>query len=184
MGMDLVVIDCQYDFIEGSLACKHAKEAVNNIIDFINNNDVNVYYTLDWHTATNKSFEINGGVWPVHCVQNQNGSKLDDAFYEKLIDVDNRPNDKNMFYKGIDDEIEEYSAFYAKNSNDQILGEILQNEVVVCGIASEFCVRETILDLLNSGRKVKVFLKGIGYVDEDGHNKNLADLVEKRVDFI
>ncbi|NMR86115.1 isochorismatase family protein, partial [Vibrio parahaemolyticus] len=87
-------------------------------------------------------------------------------------------------YKGIDDEIEEYSAFYAKNSNDQILGEILQNEVVVCGIASEFCVRETILDLLNSGRKVKVFLKGIGYVDEDGHNKNLADLVEKRVDFI
>lgn len=184
MKEDLLVIDCQYDFIEGSLACVHSKEAVKNIVDYINAHDLNVYYSLDWHNDSNKSFKINGGIWPVHCVQGEKGSKLDDMFYEKVQDEKNKPNEKNMFYKGMNDDIEEYSAFNAKNKDGDLLNKALANEVIVCGIASEFCVRETVLDLLKSERKVKLLLNGLGYVDEKNHIKNIEELKELGVEII
>ena len=184
MKEDLLVIDCQYDFIEGSLACIHAKEAVKDIVDFINLHDLNVYYSLDWHNQSNKSFKINGGIWPVHCVKDEKGSKLDDMLYEKVQDVKNIPNEKNMFYKGINDDIEEYSAFNAKNIDGIILNKALSDEVIVCGIASEFCVRETVLDLLKSERKVKLLLNGLGYVEEKDHIKNIEELRELGVEII
>ena len=59
----LIIVDCQYDFIDGSLACSHSREAVRNIIAFANANDVECMYTSDWHSKTNKSFKINGGIW-------------------------------------------------------------------------------------------------------------------------
>ena len=54
----LIIVDCQYDFIDGSLACSHSREAVRNIIAFANANDVECMYTSDWHSKTNKSFKI------------------------------------------------------------------------------------------------------------------------------
>ncbi len=184
MKKDLLVIDCQYDFIEGSLACGHANEAVRNIVNFINSHDLNVFYSLDWHNESNKSFKINGGIWPVHCVQNQKGSKLDDVFYEKVLDIKNRPYEKNMFYKGMNDDIEEYSAFNAKNKDQYVLNKVLSDEVIVCGIASEFCVRETVLDLLKDGKKVELLLEGLGYVDEKEHMKNIEELKKMGVEII
>lgn len=64
----LVIVDCQYDFIDGSLACSGSHEAVAYLIDFINRHEVEVLYTSDWHSPTNQSFTVNGGIWPIHCV--------------------------------------------------------------------------------------------------------------------
>ena len=76
----LIIVDCQYDFIDGSLACSHSREAVRNIIAFANANDVECMYTSDWHSKTNKSFKINGGIWPVHCVAGSRGAEVSDEF--------------------------------------------------------------------------------------------------------
>ena len=65
---DLIIVDCQYDFIDGTLACAHSHEAVAWLVDFINTHEVRVLYTSDWHSETNGSFKKNGGIWPVHCV--------------------------------------------------------------------------------------------------------------------
>jgi len=53
----LVIVDCQHDFIDGSLACGHGAEAVTRIIDFLNTHEVKALYTSDWHrrrTAVSK----------------------------------------------------------------------------------------------------------------------------------
>lgn len=94
----LIIVDCQYDFIDGSLACSHSREAVRNIIAFANANDVECMYTSDWHSKTNKSFKINGGIWPVHCVAGSRGAEVSDEFNQ--MNEGNRPGKDNIFYKG------------------------------------------------------------------------------------
>jgi len=180
----LIVVDCQYDFIDGSLACENSEQAVYRIIDYINKNDIRVYYSMDWHTRDNESFKINGGVWPVHCVQGEKGARLHDGFYRLVDHEKNRPNEENVFYKGMDDEVEEYSAYNAKNSRDEILKDVLDGGVVVSGIASEFCVRETVLALLAGGYRVEILEEGLGYVDSSEHKKNLKELEKKGVRII
>lgn len=46
----LVIVDCQYDFIDGSLACSGSHEAVAYLINFINRHEMEVLYTSDWHS--------------------------------------------------------------------------------------------------------------------------------------
>ena len=54
---DLIIVDCQYDFIDGTLACAHSHEAVAWLVDFINTHEVRALYTSDWHSETNGSFK-------------------------------------------------------------------------------------------------------------------------------
>ena len=72
---DLIIVDCQYDFIDGTLACAHSHEAVAWLVDFINTHEVRALYTSDWHSETNGSFKKNGGIWPVHCVAGSEGRR-------------------------------------------------------------------------------------------------------------
>lgn len=172
----LVVIDCQNDFISGSLACHHAHEAVNNIINYLNENtDVVVFYSQDWHKPSNQSFEVNGGIWPVHCAGNEYGSALSDEFSQKLKNKQHLPNVSNKYMKGQDDVVEEYSAFYAQNKDGLTLFEQLEEDVVIAGIASEYCVLETTRELVNAGHKVTVLKDGLGYVDEETHQRALQE---------
>lgn len=186
MGKSILVVDCQNDFISGSLACQCAEKAVDNIIKFINNNkDYYVCYSCDWHTSENGSFKENGGIWPVHCVQNTQGAKLHSKFYKDIENCEQLPSEKNnIFYKGVHDEIEEYSAFSAKNIKGEFLNKKLEKEVIVCGVASEFCVKETIKELLKSGFNVSLYAEGVAYVDENGHKRTIEELKELGVEII
>ena len=181
----LLVVDCQYDFVEGSLACQHSHEAVDSIIDYINDHpDLEVFYSADWHSPTNHSFQEQGGSWPPHCVQNTQGAELDKHFARDIVSERQRPNEKNIFYKGLDDLVEEYSAFEARNASGQILHELLPHDLIVAGIASEFCVRETILALDKAGFNVRVLSPGLAYVNLDQHKENLADLSRQSIAII
>lgn len=96
----LVVVDAQNDFISGSLACQGSESALENIVKLIENDpDMAVVYTADWHSKSNESFKENGGIWPVHCVENTEGAALYKGFYE-LTRKDARPNENNVFKKG------------------------------------------------------------------------------------
>lgn len=180
----LAIVDCQYDFIQGSLGCIGGKEAVRYLIDFMNHHVVKAFYTGDWHSPTNRSFKINGGIWPVHCVRGSEGSTLDGAFSKKVKEVDNRPVEKNFFMKGQDDFVEEYSAFHAKNKDGIELNHVLSNHVYVGGLASEYCVKETILALLEAGHTVSWLLKGTGYVNADDHKKTIEELEKTGIEII
>ncbi|MBQ9419507.1 MAG: isochorismatase family protein [Synergistaceae bacterium] len=179
MSKDILVVDCQYDFIDGSLACGHAEEAIKNIIALINSDtSAKVFYSADWHSPKHCSYVQNGGTWPVHCQAETHGSEIHASFFSDVKEPAQRPNEKNIYYKGDDDGREEYSAFNARNKSGRELNQDIGRDVLVCGIASEFCVRESVLALLNSGRSVEVPENLLGWVSEENHHKNLKELSE------
>ena len=84
------------------------------------------------------------------------------------------------FYKGCDKDREQYSGFDGTNKAGQSLGEILEmmdiKDVYVCGIATEFCVKETCLDLQKAGFPVHLISRALGYVDHENHLRTLREL--------
>lgn len=181
---DLVIVDCQYDFIDGTLACGHSHEAVEALVRFINASPVRCLYTSDWHSASNGSFKVNGGLWPVHCVAGTKGAALDPLFAEKVERPENRPSGKNRFLKGQDDLVEEYSAFNGVNEEGKRLKDVVSSHVFVGGIATEYCVKETVLSLLQAGHSVTLLVNGLGYVSRADHEKTLKELKEKGVSLL
>ena len=179
---DILVVDCQYDFIDGTLACGHSLEAVQNIISLINSEpEAKIFYSADNHSTKHCSYIQNGGTWPVHCQAKTHGAELHEDFYGKIKNSSQRPGEKNIYYKGEDDSVEEYSAFNAKNKNGRELNQDISKDVLVCGIASEFCVRESVLALLKSGRNVEVNENLLGWVDEKNHHANIKELASMGV---
>ncbi|HKV36195.1 MAG TPA: bifunctional nicotinamidase/pyrazinamidase [Pyrinomonadaceae bacterium] len=145
----LIVVDVQNDFCPGgTLAVPHGDEVVaplNKLIDeFLERGDP-VYKSRDWHPPTTKHFSAYGGTWPVHCVQNTEGA----AFHPALH---NDPRIK-IISKGMD-VADGYSAFDETDLNSQ-LKQAGVEEVVVGGLATDYCVKHTVLDALKQGYKVK-----------------------------
>ena len=182
MSKDILVVDCQYDFIDGSLACGHSLEAVENIINLINSQpEAKIFYSADNHSLKHCSYIQNGGTWPVHCNAGTHGAEIHTDFYSKIKNPDQRPNEANIYYKGDIDSREEYSAFNARNKSGRELNKNISNDVIVCGIASEFCVRESVIALLKSGRSVEVPEDLLGWVDEKNHHANIKELASMGV---
>ncbi|OPA75473.1 hypothetical protein BFG05_06265 [Campylobacter pinnipediorum subsp. pinnipediorum] len=151
--MDLLVVDMQNDFISGTLACSNASEIVKKVVDFIKNFKGNIYYSLDWHEISHCSFSQNGGMWPTHCVAESFGASLDNEFYTKLSSQ-KAPNANNMFFKGMLKE--QYSAFKAKNKDNVFLSDVVNKDILIVGIALEYCVLQTAIDFKNAGFNVSV----------------------------
>ena len=185
MPESVVVVDCQYDFIDGSLACGGADEAINNIIEYINKyHEAKIFYSADWHNPEHCSYSQNGGIWPVHCQAGTHGAEIHEKFYTEIKNPEQRPNEKNIYYKGTNNNLEEYSAFNAKNKAGRELNQDVSKKVVVCGIASEFCVRETVLALKNAGHEIELLSDCLAWVNETNHYRNLGDLQQLGVKII
>ena len=184
----LIIVDMLNDFIDGSMACLNAKEAVNETAAFIDGktapesgqDDENailgqfpILFICDHHPADHCSFIENGGQWPAHCVTGTRGS----AIHDKLTPY---VSEELTFYKGCDKNQEQYSGWEGMNKAGQSVEEVLDlldiNEVYVCGIATEYCVKATAEDLFKAGKKVTVLKDALGYVDRDGHIKAMDEM--------
>lgn len=175
-GFCHVVVDMLYDFIDGSLSCSNAENAVRKDVEYIDcHPDQKVFYVLDHHPENHCSFKDHGGMWPVHCVMQSRGGDIHDLF-SRIRNESNRPGDANRFYKGINPKKEEYSGFASRNREGIELNNMISKNVIVSGIATEYCVRETCLDLLKAGHKVFVKSDALGYIDEYGHKETLKEL--------
>lgn len=170
--MTLIIVDCQVDFITGSLAVSGATEAIEAIKTYIKANKDNIdriIFTMDWHPYKHCSFSINGGKWPVHCVHHTAGASIDFSLIT-LIDSLNIPYTVSM--KGTEKNWEQYGAF----TRTQLLLFKIKNPVVICGIAGDYCVKETIRNLISFGKIYpKVFLKGIASIDDGSVLKETID---------
>lgn len=145
----LIVVDVQNDFCPGgSLAVAHGDEVVaplNKLAEeFLERGDP-VYKSRDWHPPTTKHFKIYGGAWPIHCVQNTSGAE----FHPQLKD-DPRI---HIISKGLGD-TDCYSAFDETDLAAELHDEGVE-ELLVGGLATDYCVKETVLAGLKHGFKVK-----------------------------
>ena len=187
----LAVVDMLYDFIDGSLACQNAEEAVRQTLRFIDSqtngqagedheilDTFPILFIRDHHRADHSSFKEQGGIWPVHCVAGTHGGEI----HSDLLPY---ASEELTFDKGCDKAVEQYSGFEATNSADQSLSEVLElldtTDVYVCGIATEYCVRNTCEDLLKAGFKVHLLKDCIAYVDHDGHLKALEEMASEGI---
>ena len=155
----LLVIDVQNDFCPGgTLAVPQGDEVVeplNKLIDQFLERGAPVYKTRDWHPPVTKHFAAYGGTWPVHCVRNTEGAE----FHPALRD-DARI---KVISKGVDD-IDGYSAF-DHTDLATLLSQQHVEEVVVGGLATDYCVKNTVLDALKHGFKVKAIENAMRAVD-------------------
>ena len=171
----LIIVDCQNDFITGSLAVNGASLVVNKIKEFIRNNVKQidkVIFTLDWHPYNHSSFKKYGGTWPSHCVQFTPGACIE----PKLLKlVQSYELDYECSLKGEIEEIEQYGAFSeiefvsdelgSRYYFDSIVTADANTDFVVCGIAGDYCVKCTLENLIKGGITPKVFTKGIASID-------------------
>jgi nicotinamidase/pyrazinamidase len=162
----LIVVDVQNDFCPGgSLAVADGDKVVaplNKLIGEFLHRDEPVFKTRDWHPATAKHFLAFGGIWPVHCVQNTTGAE----FHSDLSD-DPRI---TIISKGVDEDADGYSGFDATN-----LASVLRDqgvrEVWVGGLATDYCVKHTVLDALHEGFEVKALadaMRAVNVKPDDG----------------
>jgi nicotinamidase/pyrazinamidase len=170
----LVIVDCQNDFITGTMSVKGAKAAVEEIKKFIKNHSKEIekiIFTVDWHPYNHSSFKKYGGLWPHHCVQYTPGACIEPKLLKFVQSFDI---DYEVSQKGTVEEVEEYGAFSDIEYVEDILGKYYycnnipvpaDNDVVVCGIAGDYCVKATIQNMINRGLFPKVFCPGIVSID-------------------
>ncbi len=175
----LIVVDMLYDFIDGSMACQEADKAVENSLQFIRKEHPSpILFVRDHHPADHCSFTAQGGPWPPHCVQGTWGAQI----HEALVPY---ADEDLSFFKGEDPAQEQYSAFEGRNPAGQSLSEVLHlleiDKVIICGIATEFCVRNTAEDLLKDGFRVSILQDCIAYVDAQGHKEALQAMQEEGI---
>ncbi len=187
----LVVVDMLYDFIDGSLACQNADNAVRETLKVIDARTKGqggeeheildtfpILFIRDHHPADHSSFREQGGIWPSHCVAGTRGGEI----HADLLPY---VREELTFDKGCDRAVEQYSGYDGVNNAGQSLGEVLDlldtTDVYVCGIATEYCVRNTCEDLLKAGFNVHLLKECIAYVDLDGHIKALEEMAAEGI---
>lgn len=145
----LIIVDVQNDFCPGgTLAVAHGDEVVaplNKLIDEFLAQGAPVYKTRDWHPPTTKHFTKYGGTWPIHCVQNTKGAE----FHPELKD-DPRI---QIISKGLGD-TDCYSGFDETDLAEQLRRQGVK-EVLIGGLATDYCVKNTVLDAVKEGFQVK-----------------------------
>lgn len=145
----LIVVDVQNDFCPGgTLAVEHGEEVVgplNKLIEEFLKRGEPVFKSRDWHPPQTKHFSDYGGTWPEHCVQNTRGAE----FHPGLRD-DTRI---RTISKGQGDE-DSYSAFDGTDLTPQ-LQRFGVEELWIGGLATDYCVKNTVLDALKHGFRVK-----------------------------
>lgn len=154
-GTALVVVDVQHDFLPGgALGVPGGDAVVEPLVRAAAAADL-VVKTRDAHTADHCSFTDQGGTWPVHCVAGTHGAELHPAIAAL---------DGPLVEKATTQEADAYSGFDGTRLAD-LLRDAGVERVVVGGLATDYCVKATVLDALAEGFATTVLTDAIAAVD-------------------
>lgn len=165
MADALIVVDVQNDFCPGGSLAVPGGDAVvpvlNEYMARASDAGVAIFASRDWHPEDTRHFVARGGPWPPHCVQGTSGAE----FHPDL----RLPPGAVVVSKGMSAEDQGYSALEASLPDGRPLMEALQahgvRHIYVGGLATDYCVRATVLDALKSGFETSVLIDASRPVD-------------------
>jgi nicotinamidase/pyrazinamidase len=190
----LIVVDVQNDFVEGGALAVKGGLAIVPLVNGLMRDFELVVATQDWHPESHQSFAIHHAaatvgdlisleglpqvLWPVHCVAGTPGaefvSELDSRRFEAI------------FRKGTNPIIDSYSGFFdnGKRKSTGLAGYLRDkgvDEVWVCGLATDYCVKATATDAHFEGFRTSVIARACAGVnlkpnDSESALKAMADL--------
>lgn len=167
----LLVVDVQNDFCPGgALAVQYGDAVVPVLNVYIKRFEaagLPVYATRDWHPRDSHHFKAYGGVWPPHCIQETSGAE-----YHPDLEL---PDQVEIISKGVDVDDDGYSAFDGTSQQGTPFGRLLERDGVghlyVGGLATDYCVRASVLNAKDRGFAVTLLVDAVRAVDvqpEDG----------------
>ncbi len=175
----LIIVDVQNDFCPGgALPVPEGDQVIpvlNDYIKIFKKARVEIFATRDWHPANHISFKAQGGPWPPHCVQNTEGA----MFHPDL----KLPSEAKIISKAMDPSKESYSGF-----DDTELADKLKQQgakrVFVGGLATDYCVKNTVLDARKLGFEVVLLLDAIRGInaEPDDAARAIANMVKSGAD--
>lgn len=196
----LIVVDVQNDFCPGgALAVPNGDEVIEPINNLIEAEMFEtIVYTHDWHPFFHKSFasnhdgknvydvvDLNGieqVLWPNHCIAKSEGAKT----HKDLIELESF-----HIYKGTNPEVDSYSAFYDNDHKTKTeLVDLLKyeepDEVFVCGLATDYCVKFTVLDSIAEGWHTILVIDAVRGVNinPDDSKKAIDEMIKAGADVV
>ena len=161
----LVIVDVQNDFCPGGALGVPGGDAVvpvlNRYAERFAAAGAPVFASRDWHPAKTSHFKAYGGPWPPHCVQGTPGAE----FHPRLV----LPAGSAIVSKGADPGEDAYSCFQAETGDAMpfaaALGELGVGRLFVGGLATDYCVKSTVVDGVREGFEVVVLADAIAAVD-------------------
>jgi nicotinamidase/pyrazinamidase len=165
-GYGLIVVDVQNDFLPGgSLAVPQGDEIIpvlNKYLDIFLEKELPVFATRDWHPPDHCSFRTQGGPWPPHCIAGTGGSE----FTSDIL----LPAGAIIIPKGMDVDKDAYSGFQGTDLDRQLRSLHVQR-LFIGGLATDYCVLNTVKDALELEYEVHLLLDAVRAVNvkpEDG----------------
>lgn len=170
-GAALVIVDVQNDFCPGGALSVTDGDKVVSVLNLyvkrFREEGAPIFATRDWHPKNHISFKENGGVWPPHCVQGTTGAQ-----FHPGLDLSE---DVKIISKGTSPQDEAYSGFQGTNLTAELKG---KGTKILCigGLATDYCVKHTVLDAIKEGFEVFFLEDGSKGVDVNiGDSKKAID---------
>jgi nicotinamidase/pyrazinamidase len=156
----LLLADLQVDFCPGgALGVPGGDEIIQTVNDYVrvfHSRRLPIVATRDWHPPNHCSFQEQGGPWPVHCLQTSRGAQ----FHPDLI----VPPGTTIVSKATDPKKEAYSAFEGTTLEER-LRDMSAETLYVSGLATDYCVKQTVLDACRLGFRVVVLEDAVRGID-------------------
>lgn len=161
----LLVVDVQLDFCPGGALAVADGDAVvpvlNRYISLFWKKGTPIFASRDWHPAESVHFKEHGGVWPVHCVQATSGAE----FHPQLL----LPEGTIVLSKGLTRWDEGYSALQGVTENGtpfpMLLRHMGTDRLYVGGLATDYCVKESVIEALREGFQVTLLADAVRAVE-------------------
>jgi nicotinamidase/pyrazinamidase len=151
----LIVVDVQNDFCAGGALEVPAGDDVVEVINRLMPNFAHVIATQDYHPPGHSSFTEQGGRWPVHCVQGTTGAEFHPGLEVAKVD--------DVARKGTDVATDGYSGFAGTDLAERLRARGV-TRVLVTGLATDYCVRATVLEAIENGFEAVVVSDAIAAV--------------------
>lgn len=159
-GDALLIVDLQNDFLPGGALAVPRGDLViapiNALVDLYHGRGLPIYASRDWHPDEHCSFTAQGGPWPPHCVAATEGALFSESLH--------LPEEAIVISKALTADEDAYSAFNGTGLARSMLADGI-TRLAVCGLATDYCVLNTVLDGIEAGFEVLLVADAIRAVD-------------------